>query len=211
MAQEIGEANRRLAREAETPASVVALVEDVADAISAGDEHELAVVNPWLWIRVQGAALRAQAALRDDDPQQRRRLRLALEQMRFLFARIAEREPIGEERSANEVARWLDAMLPSASQQRKADLLGIGLRTYQRWISDRQATTPTGADERRLRVVARIVNQLRHSLTGPGTIEWFEQTRADLGGSSPAQVLDDPHRLELLLGAAAASRGNVAA
>src|SRR4051794_5109472 len=108
VAHELGEANRRLARESETPASVIGLVEDVAAAIAAGDEHEFAVVNPWLWIRVQGAALRAQGALRDDDPQRRRHLRLALEQMRFLFARIAEREPIGEDRPASDVAQWLE-------------------------------------------------------------------------------------------------------
>jgi len=60
-------------------------------------------------------------------------------------------------------------------------------------------------------VVARIVNQLRHSLTGPGVVEWFEHPRADLEGLSPAEILDDADRLDLLLAAAAASRGNVAA
>jgi hypothetical protein len=131
--------------------------------------------------------------------------------MRFLFARIAEREPIGEERPANEVARWLESTLPSVAQPQKANLLGVGLRTYQRWVSDRESTMPTGRDERRLRVVARIVNQLRHSLTGPGVVDWFEHPRADLGGSPPVEVLDDADRLEPLLAAAAASRGNVAA
>jgi hypothetical protein len=211
VAHELGEANRRLAREPEAPPSVIGLVENITDAISRGDEHDLAVINPWLWIRVQGAALRAQASLREDDPERRRQLRLALEQMRFLFARIAERGPIGEDESANEVARWLETTLGSVSQQQKAQLLHVGARTYQRWISDRDATKPTAEDERRLRVVARIVNQLRHSLTGPGVIEWFGHPRADLDGASPAEVLDDADRLESLLAAAAASRGNVAA
>jgi hypothetical protein len=131
--------------------------------------------------------------------------------MRFLFARIAEREPVGEDQPASSVARWLELTLPSTSQSRKATLLGVSPRTYQRWVSERETTTPTGEDERRLRVVARIVNQLRHSLTGPGVIEWFEHVRADLDGASPGELLDDPNRLELLLAAAAASRGNVAA
>ena len=90
VARELGHANRRLAREPETPGVVVGLVEDVTDAIATGDEHQMAAVNPWLWIQLQGAALRAQAALRDDDPGRREKLRLAIEQMRFLFARIAE-------------------------------------------------------------------------------------------------------------------------
>ncbi len=211
VAHALAEANRQLAREPETPPSVIGLIEDVTDAISRGDEHDLAVINPWLWIRVQGAALRAQASLRNDDPERRRQLRLTLEQMRFLFARIAERGPIGEGESANEVARWLETTLASVSQQQKAQLLHVGARTYQRWIADRDATTPTAEDERRLRVVARIVNQLRHSLTGPGVVEWFGHPRADLDGVSPAEVLDDTDRLESLLAAAAASRGNVAA
>lgn len=211
VAQELGEANRRLAREVETPASVIGTVEAISDAIAVDDQQELAAVNPWLWIRVQGAALRAQAALRDDDPRRRRQLRLALEQLRFLFARLADREPIGEDRPAGEVARWLEDTLPSVPQPRKASLLGVAARTYQRWISDRESTTPSAEDERRLRVVARIVNQLRHSLTGPGVIDWFDHPRADLAGAAPAEVLDDPEQLEGLLAAAAASRGNVAA
>jgi hypothetical protein len=211
LAHELGEANRRLARQADTPASVIGLVEEVTDAIAAGDEAHLAVVNPWLWIRLQGAALRAQAALREADPGRRRALRLALEQLRFLFSRIAEREPLGEDRPADEVAHWLDQALASVSQARKANLLHVSPRTYQRWISDRDATSPAGQDERRLRMAARIVNQLRHSLTSPGVVEWFEQPRADLDGAAPRDVLDDSDKLDPLLAAAAASRGNVAA
>ena len=138
-------------------------------------------------------------------------LRLALEQMRFLFARIADREPIGEDIPAHEVATWLDSKLTAVSQQRKAELLRISLRTYQRWTSDRDPVSPSGEDERRLRIVARIVNQLRHSLTGPGVVEWFDYPRADLDEATPAEVIDDPAKLELLIAAAAASRGNVAA
>jgi hypothetical protein len=211
VARELGEANGRLSTQRETPAAVVGLVADVADAIAAGDDGEAALVNPWLWIRLQSAAIRAQSALRQEDPIRRQQLRLALEQLRFLFARIADREPIGEDRPAHDVARWLDVKLASVSQPRKAELLRVSPRTYQRWVSDAESARPSGEDERRLRVVARIVNQLRHSLTGPGVVEWFEYPRADLGGATPSAVLNDPERLELLITAAAASRGNIAA
>jgi len=211
VARALGEANARLSRERETPAAVVGLVAEVADAIAAGDDDQAARVNPWLWIKLQSAALRAQSALREDDPDRRRHLRLALEQMRFLFARIADRDPIGEDRPVGEVAVWLDGKLASVSQPRKAELLGVSPRTYQRWMSDGEGARPSGKDERRLRIVARIVNQLRHSLTGPGVVEWFGYPRADLGGATPSGVLDDPAQLEALIAAAAASRGNVAA
>lgn len=211
VARALGEANARLSKERVTPAPVVELVGDVADAIAGGDDGSVAQVNPWLWIKLQSAAIRAQSALRDDDPDRRRQLRLALEQMRFLFARIADREPIGEDQAARDIALWLDATLSSVSQPRKAELLRVSPRTYQRWVSKHEAVHPNGDDERRLRIVARIVNQLRHSLTAPGVVEWFEYPRADLAGATPSSVLDDPERLELLITAAAASRGNIAA
>jgi hypothetical protein len=106
---------------------------------------------------------------------------------------------------------WLEEKLPSVSQQGKAGLLGVGVRTYQRWVSERESSMPSGNEDRRLRVVARIVNQLRHSLTGPGVVDWFEHPRLDLDGARPADLLDDADRLQELLAAAAASRGNVAA
>jgi uncharacterized protein (DUF2384 family) len=212
VAHELGEANRRLARAPQAPAAVLALVADVADAIRSSDEQELAGVNPWTWIRVQNAALLAQGALSIDDPgEQRRTLRLALEQLRFLFARLADRQPVADDRPATEIARWLDDALPSVSQQRKAGLLRVSPRTYQRWISRDEPTVPRSEDEIRLRRVARIVNQLRFSLTAPGVVDWFERPRADLGGDRPADVADDPARLEDLVIAAAASRTSTAA
>lgn len=208
---ELAEANRRLAREPETPPSIVGLVEDVAAAIADAGDNELAAINPWLWIAIQRAALHAQAALHDDEPARRRRLRLALEQLRFLFARLAERRPVGEDQPADAIVRWLDDALAGVSQQRKAALLGVGLRTYQRWVSGHGRAAPTGDDDRRLRIVARLVNQLRHSLTGAGVADWFDHPRADLGRRRPVDLLDDADLLEDLLAAAAASRGNVAA
>ncbi|WP_249010369.1 hypothetical protein [Conexibacter sp. DBS9H8] len=209
--RELAGANARLAGSAETPAAVIGLVEDLADAIGAGDRSSVATVNPWLWIQVQGAALRAQAALREEDPVRRRALRLALEQLRFLFARIAERAPVGEAEPAGAIARWLEATLAAVPQAQKAALVGVSPRTYQRWIAAGEAVHLGAEEERRLRVLARLVNQLRHSLTAPGVIDWFDTPRQDLDGAAPGELLGDPARLEALLGAAAASRGHVAA
>src|ERR1700759_5791967 len=129
LARDLGEANARLASERETPAPVAGLVAEVADAIAGGDDGAVALVNPWLWIKLQSAALRAQSALREEDPERRRHLRLALEQMRFLFARIADREPIGEDRPVQEVVRWLDATLAAVRGPRQAGIPHVSPRT----------------------------------------------------------------------------------
>ena len=211
VAHELGEANRRLAREPEVPMSVTSLAEDVATAISDTEVAELADVDPYLWIDIQRAAIHAQSAVRDTDERaRRRRTRIAIEQLRFLLARLAERAPVGDEQPFDEVLRWLDGKLGSTTQAAKAELLGVSERTYQRWLT--HDSTPGAEDEQRARIVARVVNQLRHSLTAPGVVDWFAHPRADLGGASPRQALEGgAGRVGDVLTAALASRSPGAA
>jgi uncharacterized protein (DUF2384 family) len=211
VAHELDEANRRLARQAEVPESIVELVEGVSMAIGEADAGAVAAIDPYVWIQVQAAALRAQhAAHLSDEREQRRAVRIALEEVRFLFARLAERRPVAEDQPVKEVLQWLDAKL-SVSQRRKADLLGVGDRTYQRWISSQESAEPEGQQELRARVVARITAQLRHVLTGPGVVDWFETPLAALDGAKPIDVLADSSETERLLELAVSTRSLSAA
>lgn len=211
VAHELDQANRRLARERDVPGSIIELIEDLALAIGDTDDASLGSIDPYLWIRIQSAALRAQhAAHVDDEPQQRRAVRIALEEIRFLFARLAERRPVAEDQPIKDVLRWLDAKL-AVPQRRKADLLGVGERTYQRWISATESAGPDGPHELRARIVARITAQLRHVLTGPGVAEWFETPHQDLDGAAPIDLLFDASATEHLLELAVAPRSFSAA
>src|ERR671918_542549 len=67
-----------------------------------------------------------------------------------------------------------------------------GLRKFQRWASPREQAQPEGEDARRVRAVARIINQLRFSLTPVGAVEWFSWPRDDLDGRRPLDLLDEP-------------------
>jgi len=211
VAHELDEANRRLAGRQEVPASVTSLAEEVAAAISATELAELGGVDPYLWIDVQRAAMHAQSAVRDPDERaRRRRTRVAIEQLRFLLARLSERASVSDEQPVHEVVRWLDGTLGSTTQAAKAELLGVSERTYQRWLA--QQSKPSADDERRARIIARVVNQLRHSLTAPGVLDWFAHPRADLGGASPRQALEgNADRIGDVLTAALASRSPGAA
>jgi|GEM_PF-4966076 len=60
--------------------------------------------------------------------------------------------------SLAEGAAWLDKNT-GVSQRRLADLLGVGKRTLQRWVAG--TSSPSEDYERRLRIVARLVNHLR--------------------------------------------------
>jgi DNA-binding transcriptional regulator YiaG len=209
--RELAEANARLAREAEVPAAVRGLVRDFAEGLADPAEPDWAHVDPYLVLALQQAAMGALLALSCDDPrEERRRLRLRLEQMRQVFRDLAAGQPVDERRPADEVARWLVQTL-DVPQSRLAPLLGVGGRTLQRWVSESDATRPSGEDERRLRVVARLANQLRHGLTGRGVAAWFERPRIELEGRTPAELLGDEQAFPRLATLASSARSSLAA
>lgn len=211
VARELEEANNRLAREREVPAAIIDLIDSVSLAIGDAEREAIATVDPYVWIQVQGAAIRAQHAARiEDEREQRRAVRIALEEVRFLLARLAERQPVAEDQPVNSVLQWLDEKLP-VSQRRKAELLGVGERTYQRWISPQESAAPEGDLELRARVVARLAAQLRHVLTGPGVVDWFETPAVALDGRKPIDALSDPTATDRLVKLAAGLRSISAA
>ena len=89
-------------------------------------------------------------------------------------------------------AGWPAVEVP---QRDLADLLGVDLRRFQRWISARERTRPEGEEARRLRALARLVGQLRHAFTPAGVVAWFDWPRPELGGATPRELLADPVRL----------------
>ena len=209
--RELAEANRRLAREPEVPAAVRGLVRDFAEGLADPEESDWAHVDPYLVLALQQAAMGALLALDSDDPrEERRRLRLRLEQMRQVFRDVAAGQPVDDARPADEVARWLTQTL-DVPQGRLAALLGVGGRTLQRWVSENDPTRPSGEDERRLREVARLANQLRHGLTGRGVVAWFERPRIELEGRTPAELLEDERAFPRLATLASSARSSLAA
>ena len=211
IAARLGDANRALAGSLVVPDEVRDLVSELADGMTELDPGATAHADPYLLVALQGAALGALRALEHDDPAEaRRRLRHRLEQMRHVFRDLAAGQPVGEDQPAKDVARWLVGAV-DVPQRRLADLLGVRERTFQRWISDSEPSRPEGDDARRLRIVARIAAHLRHSLTGPGVVGWFERPRRDLGGKAPVALLDDPDAVARLLALASGARSSAAA
>lgn len=154
------------------------------------------------------AAFRAEKALRHDNATDRRRdVRIALEQFRHALRDITEAQPYGDDVPAREVlARTAETI--AAPQKTLAELLGVSVRQLQRWLTE-DGPEPAADDAARIRVVGQVVNQLRHSFTGPGAIAWFDRTHPVLG-RRPADLLDDPLAYPELRGAAGAVRAQTA-
>ena len=213
VAHELGEANRRLAREPIPPPSVVELLDQLSDDIGSTDQSELSGVSTEDWIALQSAALRTQRALRqlDDDRELRRQLRLLIDELQARLFRLAEKKSVSEDEPVKDVVRWLDRIV-SLSQQRKADLLGASERTYQRWISEAESSRPEGAEERRVRLIARAVNDLRFLFTAAGAAEWLEHENARLDGQTPLRLLSagDPEQAQRVFEIIASARAGAA-
>jgi hypothetical protein len=194
--------NDRLAAEPGVPAGVGAAVGALGAAVRATPLDRWTAADPYLALLVHRAVLDAQAAV---DEEARDALRIALERLSHALAALGEAEEVGDARTPKELARWLAGAV-EVPQRDLAELLGVDLRRFQRWISPRERTQPEGEEARRLRALARIVGQLRHAFTPAGVIAWFDWPRPELGGATPREVLGDPVRLPDLLLAAGSMR-----
>jgi hypothetical protein len=206
-ARDIALINDTLAADAVISGEIVESVYAIASSVGATrTDPRWEAVDPYLQIVVQGSAVQAQDALRHPEERHARdQLRIALESMRQGFAAIAENEPVGDDRSPKEIARWL-ADTAEVPQSRLAELLGVSLRQFQRWISPQGKSEPEGDEARRLRAVARILNQLRFSLTPAGAVEWFTWPHDRLDGRRPLDVLNEPDALPDLTAIAGSMR-----
>jgi DNA-binding transcriptional regulator YiaG len=209
-AVEIQRLNDQLAAERTIPPAIAAAVREIASAIEETNLRRWETIDPTHAVIVLRSAVSAQLAVEEPaSPVARDQLRVALESIRQSLAAIAEREPVGAERSPKEIVQWLAART-EVSQSRLAKLLGVSARQLQRWLSSTQSSQPEGDDARKVRLVARIVNQLRFALTPAGTVEWFQWARPDLDARRPIDLLDDPMEEPRLLMIAGAMRSTLA-
>jgi uncharacterized protein (DUF2384 family) len=204
---EVNEATKLLQRSKTVPREVAELIDTFESALGAATPLRLEA-DPHLTATLWAAALRADKALRhDNDDDRRRDVRIALEQFRQALRDIVENQPYNDDAPIHDVlVRTADIL--AAPQQTLADLIGVSVRKLQRWLAP-DGPEPAGEDAARIRIIAQVVNQLRHSFTGPGVVAWFERKHPVLK-KPPIDLLDDPLRYPEVLRAATATRGTTA-
>lgn len=192
------------------PAEVEALIDRIADLMDSSLPawgHE--GVDPYLGQSLLAAVLSGEKGLRTaDEDDRRKRVRLSLERLRQVLRDINAEETTDEYADTKEVLSWLAATV-SVSQHELAELLGVSSRTLQRWLSA-DGSRPEGDDETRVRMVARTAAHLRHVFTGPGVVRWFRRPHPDLHGRPPAELLDDPTAMPVLVRLASKARSTIA-
>lgn len=187
------------------PREVEEVVESLDRSLHADSPRGLDV-DPYLLTALFAAALRSMKAIRHDNEDTRYRdLRLALEQLRHALRDIVDTAPFGDDEPIATVATRL-AEIIQVPQSEAAAVLGVSTRQWQRWLAGE--AQPVGDDAARVRIVAQIANQLRHSFTAPGVLRWFEREHPQLG-EAPVQLLNDPLRYPELAALARGSRTTV--
>jgi hypothetical protein len=202
---DLAEASELVARSEELPVRAEALLRSLAEGLRDMDRAAWEQgVDPYLFVELNQIALAALVALEEDDEERRLQdAELALEAMIEILADIEDGSRVSDERSGREIARWLKKAT-GASNRSLADLLGVSGRKLERWLAGDSA--PAGDDELRLRIAARLVNQLRHAMTGYGAVRWLTRPFPDLGNRAPSELLDDPRAAPRLLALAAQAR-----
>jgi uncharacterized protein (DUF2384 family) len=209
--EEVNHATADLAVSESIPDSVERLVRSFDQRLHAGQpEAAFMAVDPYLVEGMLGGALICMKALTDDDPRLgRRNMRLGLEQVRQGLSDMVDERATADDRPIKQLLQWLVGTL-STPQTQVAELLEVHPRSLQRWLSQSDTAVPSGDDEARARVVARIVNHLRHSFTGPGALRWFQRPNPMADNRAPAELLKDPSEFPTLVQLAARARSMVA-
>jgi hypothetical protein len=207
-AGEIARLNSLLAGSREVPAEVWDFVTQMTSRLGNLDVQRWQTIDPYLHsIFLRGFAQASEALGKRDTVAGRRLLRVGLERMRHALEEIAEVSRMGDQQP-KELVRWLEKTI-DVPQRELASVLGVDLRKLQRWLHD--SPKPEGDDALRVQVVARIVNELRHSLTAVGVLRWFDRPRQELGEKPPRALLDDVESIPRLLRLAASIRHSDAA
>jgi len=203
----VGNVLDQVQRSKTVPSEVTRLIDSFERTLGAATPLRLEA-DPYLTTTLWAAAFRAEKALRhDNDAQQRRDVRIALEQFRHALRDIVENQPYSDDAPVRDVLTRTAKVL-ATPQKTLADLLGVSVRQLQRWLVH-DGTAPTADDAARIRAVGQLANQLRHSFTGPGVVAWFYREHPVLG-RRPIELLDDPLSYPRLLDAASAARAMMA-
>src|SRR3977135_2219267 len=162
---EVNDATKLLQRSKTVPERVIGLIDSFESTLGAATPARLEG-DPYLTSALWAAAFRARKALRHDTPQEQRRdVRIALEQFRQTLRDIVENQPYNADAPIRDVlARTVETV--AAPQKTLAELLGVSVRQLQRWLAA-DGPEPAADDAARIRVVGQVTNQLRHSFTGP--------------------------------------------
>ena len=111
-----------------------------------------------------------------------------LETLQVALLEMREEEPVADTRDIRSVVGWLIGEI-GVTQEQFAAAVAVPYRTFQRWMTT--GNVPV-ADEARLRLVARGLNEVRFALRGPLALRWLGQPHPTAGRRAPIDLVETP-------------------
>lgn len=146
-------------------------------------------------------------ALRSEETDDRRELRVAVERIRQALRDLLDEHPVWRG-GPKHAAVWLRHQGLTVSDL--ADLFGVSESSIRRWVSSEDNTEPTGEVADRVVVIAKIVNHLRHAMTPRGSIQWLRRPHPALDDRAPIDEIKDAESYRRLIHLASGARSFVA-
>lgn len=146
-------------------------------------------------------------ALRAEETDDRRELRIAVERIRQALRDLLDEHPVWRGGSKH-AAVWLREQQLSVNDL--VDLLGASETTIRRWVNPDDPSGPSGEQAERVVVIAKIVNHLRHAMTSRGAVQWLRRSHPALDDRAPIDEVKDAESYRRLVHLASGVRSFVA-
>jgi len=136
-------------------------------------------------------------ALETSEDQARRDISLALEDVRDALYDLLEQSHVTDDRRFADIVKWLAETTEEVPRAELARVLSVDEKTLTRWLNE--GRTPGVANNFRVRAIAKLVNELRHTMTIPGLLLWLTRPKASLEGATPVEHLEGEDELSTVL------------
>jgi hypothetical protein len=191
-----GELSAALADSREIPGFVVSGVLAInamyTDAKDAGLPNSLATERVSDAIRTLEAAV-----LEPAEDRSRKEISLKLGNVRDALYDLMEQSHVADDRLFADIIRWLAETTDEVPRAELAQVLSVNEKTLTRWLHE--GRSPGVANNFRVRAIAKLVNELGHTMTTPGLMLWLSRPKASLGGATPVEHIEGEDELSAVL------------
>jgi hypothetical protein len=191
-----GELSAALAESREIPgfvtSKVLAINAIYTDAKDAGLADSSATERVSDAIRTLEAAI-----LEAPEDQSRQQISLKLENVRDALYDLMEQSHVADDQSFADIIQWLAETTDELPRAELARVLSVDEKTLTRWLDE--GRSPGVANNFRVRAIAKLVNELGHTMTTPGLMLWLSRPKASLGGATPVEHIEGEDELSDVL------------
>jgi hypothetical protein len=137
------------------------------------------------------------AVLEAPEDQSRKKISLMLENVRDTLHDLMEQSHVADDQSFADIIEWLAETTDEVPRAELARVLIVDEKTLTRWLDE--GRSPEVANNFRVRAIAKLVNELGHSMTTPGLMLWLSRPKASLGGATPVEHIEGEDELSAVL------------